>query len=109
MLDISEQIGAPEVSCARPTGEWIRPDSHHSNPQLWVNSQCRAAAMLISGAGERVNLPWPTVALELRVEGNLSLLRGNQLDVQSSYGVLHWTKVFLVQRVLILMRDSLGT
>ncbi|KAI0210220.1 hypothetical protein LSAT2_005040 [Lamellibrachia satsuma] len=34
ILEISEQIGAPEVSCAWPTGEWIRPDSHHSNPQL---------------------------------------------------------------------------
>ena len=57
VLEISEQIGAPEVSCAGPTGEWIRPDSHHSNPQLWLNSQCRAAAMFVSGAGGRVNVP----------------------------------------------------
>ena len=57
VLEISEQIGALEVSCAGSTGEWIRPDNHHSNPQLWVNSQCRAAAMLVSGAGGRVNLP----------------------------------------------------
>ena len=50
-----------------------------------------------------------SVALELRVEGNFPPLRGNQLDFQSSHGVLHLTNVFLVHRVLMLMRKSLGT
>ncbi|KAI0224296.1 hypothetical protein LSAT2_024684, partial [Lamellibrachia satsuma] len=39
VLEISEQIGAPEVSCAGPTGEWIRPDSHHSNPPTMGSRQ----------------------------------------------------------------------
>ena len=65
--------------------------------------------MLVSSVGGGVNLCLPTVALELRFEGNFSPLRGNQLDFQLSYIVLHWIKVSLVQRVSMLMRDSLGT
>jgi hypothetical protein len=46
---------------------------------------------------------------KLRFEGNFSPLRGNQLDFQLAYIVLHWIKVSLDQRVSMLMRDSLGT
>ena len=95
--------------CAGPTNVWTRPDLPYSNTQLWVNSQHWAAAMLLSSVGREVNLCRPTVALELRFEGNLSPLRGNQLDFQLSYIALHWIKVSLDQRVSMLMRDSLGT
>ena len=56
VLGISEEIGAPEVLCAGPTNVWTRPDLHQSNPQLWVNSQHWAAAMLVSSVGGGVNL-----------------------------------------------------
>ena len=29
---------SPRGECAGPTFMWTRPDTHHSNPQLWVNS-----------------------------------------------------------------------
>ena len=56
VLGISEQVGVPEVLCAGPTNVWTRPDLHHSNPQLWVNSQRWATAMLVSSVGGGVNL-----------------------------------------------------
>ena len=49
-----------------PPARWIRPDSHHSNPQLWVNSQCRAAAMFVSGTGGMQVLQYPLVLQYLR-------------------------------------------
>ena len=56
VLGISEQIGAPDVLCTGLTNVWTCPDLHQSNPQLWVNSQRWAAAMLASSVGGGGNL-----------------------------------------------------
>ena len=83
--------------------------SPFQSPTTGNYSRRWAAAMLVSSVGGGVNSYLTKVALELRFEGNLSPLRDNQLDFQSSHIVLNLIKVSLVQRVLMFLRDSLGT
>ncbi|KAI0238130.1 Endothelin-converting enzyme 1 [Lamellibrachia satsuma] len=40
VLEIREQVGAPKVQCAGPTGVWTHPSAHCSNSYLWANSSC---------------------------------------------------------------------
>ena len=38
--ECARDLGAdwsPRGECAGPTFMWTRPDTHHSNPQLWAN------------------------------------------------------------------------